>query len=235
MPGLGQASLRASNFSAANWRKGRVRRSAKGPLFDATECDAQHKNAASQTAKPPAPPRLAALPSSPIGAVFLDGSRRAVEPGGEVMRQTSPLSLLLKEGRSSPTREELRPRSGAQAGNLLITRLIGCRDSAIMRCGPPTRTGRIMAKRKKASKAQKRGKLPRRKSAARGKAHKAARAKTVARAKPKRTPVKKAARKVNNQPVALVVETVAAEVIEQPAPAVISVTEVEETEVRKAS
>ena len=104
-----------------------------------------------------------------------------------------------------------------------------------MRCGPPTRTGRIMAKRKKASKAQKRGKLARRKSAARGKAHKAARAKTVARAKPKRTPVKKAARKMNNQPVALVVETVAAEVIEQPAPAVISVTEVEETEVRKAS
>jgi hypothetical protein len=47
--------------------------------------------------------------------------------------------------------------------------------------------------------------------------------------------VKKAARKVK-QPVApVLVETVAAEVIEQPAPGVIAVTEVEETEVRKAS
>jgi hypothetical protein len=122
--------------------------------------------------------------------------------------------------------------------DLLITRLIGCRDSAIMRCGPPTRTGRIMAKRKKGSKAQSRAKLRRANSAKRGKAHKAARAKTVAKAKPKRAPVKKAARKVK-QPVApvveAVVETVAVEVIEQPAPGVITVTEVEETEVRKAS
>jgi hypothetical protein len=45
--------------------------------------------------------------------------------------------------------------------------------------------------------------------------------------------VKKAARKVK-LPVAPVVETVAVDVIEQPAP-VIAVTEVEETEVRKAS
>ena len=50
----------------------------------------------------------------------------------------------------------------------------------------------------------------------------------VAKAKPKRTPVKKAARKVN-PPVAPAVETVAAEVVEQPAPDVITVTEVEET------
>jgi len=42
--------------------------------------------------------------------------------------------------------------------------------------------------------------------------------------------VKKAAR-----PVAPVVGTVAVEVIEQPAPGVITVTEVEETEVRQAS
>jgi hypothetical protein len=49
--------------------------------------------------------------------------------------------------------------------------------------------------------------------------------KTVAKAKPKRAPVKKVVRK---QPVAPVVETVAVEVIEQPAPGVISVTEVEE-------
>ena len=50
----------------------------------------------------------------------------------------------------------------------------------------------------------------------------------AARTKPKRAPVKKAAR-----PVAPAVETV--EVIEQPAPSVITVTEVEETEVRQAS
>jgi hypothetical protein len=63
---------------------------------------------------------------------------------------------------------------------------------------------------------------------ARGKATK----RTVARAKPKRAPVKKAARKVK-QPVAPAVETVAVEVIEQPAPGVITVSEVEETEVRE--
>jgi len=57
---------------------------------------------------------------------------------------------------------------------------------------------------------------------------------TVAKAKPKRTPVKKVELKVK-PPVAPVVETVAAEVIEQPAPGLITVTEVEETEVRKAS
>jgi hypothetical protein len=51
---------------------------------------------------------------------------------------------------------------------------------------------------------------------------------TVAKAKPKVAPVKKVARKVK-QPVALAVETVAVEVIEQPAPGVITVTEVERT------
>ena len=87
-----------------------------------------------------------------------------------------------------------------------------------------------MAKRKKQSKA------PKRKAAtARGKTRKvtkSARAKatkpTVARAKTKRAPVKKAVRKVK-RPVAPAVETVAVEVIEQPAPGVITVTEVEET------
>jgi hypothetical protein len=83
--------------------------------------------------------------------------------------------------------------------------------------------GTVMAKRKKGSKVQKRGKLPKGKSATRGKARKAVRAK----AKPKRAPVKKAARKVK-QPLALVVETIAVDVIEQPAPGVITVTEVEE-------
>jgi hypothetical protein len=93
-----------------------------------------------------------------------------------------------------------------------------------------TRTGvSIVAKRKKASKVQKRAKLPRGTSAKLRKARKAAPAKrTVAKAKPKRSPVKKAARKVK-QPVTPVVETVAVEVIEQPAPGVITVTEVEET------
>ena len=92
-----------------------------------------------------------------------------------------------------------------------------------------------MAKRKKASKVQKRAKL--RSSAKRGKARRVANAakatkRTVASAKPKPTPVKKAARKVK-RPVTPIVETVAAEVIEQPAPGVITVTEIEET--RKAS
>jgi hypothetical protein len=93
----------------------------------------------------------------------------------------------------------------------------------------------IVAKRKKASKVQKRAKLRRGTSAKLRKARKAAPAKrTVATAKPKRSPVKKAARKVK-QPVAPVVETAVVEVIEQPAPGVIAVSEVEETEVRKAS
>ena len=95
-----------------------------------------------------------------------------------------------------------------------------------------------MAKRKKGSKVQSRAKLRRANQANRSKARKVAksatRKRTVAGAKPKRAPVKKAARKVK-QPVAPVIETVAVEVIEQPAPGVIAVTEVEETEVRKAS
>jgi hypothetical protein len=53
---------------------------------------------------------------------------------------------------------------------------------------------------------------------------------TVAKAKPKRAPMKKAA-----PPVAPAVETVAVEVIEQPPPDAITVTEVEETEARQAS
>ena len=116
---------------------------------------------------------------------------------------------------------------------LLITRLMGCWDSAIEhQCnrGPPIRTGRIMAKRKKQSKVKKRTA-----ATARGKARKPSKAakatkRTVAKAKPKPAPVKKAAPKVK-QPVAPVVETVAAEVIEQPAP--VTVSEVEE--IRKAS
>jgi hypothetical protein len=85
-----------------------------------------------------------------------------------------------------------------------------------------------MAKRKKGSRAESRAKG--RNSAKRGKPRKVAKsAKATKRtAKPKRAPVKKAARK-GKQPVAPVVETVPAEMIEQP----VAVTQVEET--RKAS
>jgi hypothetical protein len=98
---------------------------------------------------------------------------------------------------------------------------------------PNQNGGGIMAKRKKQSKVQKRAKLRRGNSAKRGKPRKVAKSAAAKRAKPKRAPVKKAARV--RQPVAPVVETVAAEVIEQPAPGVITITEVEETEARKAS
>ena len=84
-----------------------------------------------------------------------------------------------------------------------------------------------MAKRKKPSKVQKRGKLPRQNK--RGKPRKVPKAakRTVATAKRKPAPAKKAVQKVK-QPVAAVVETAALEVIEQPAPGAIDVTEVEE-------
>ena len=89
-----------------------------------------------------------------------------------------------------------------------------------------------MAKRKKqSSKVQKkkgaaaRPKAKKLSKPARGKAKR-----TVARAKPKHEPMKKAARTV-----APTVENVAVEVIEQLAPGVITVTEVEEAEVRQAS
>jgi hypothetical protein len=73
-----------------------------------------------------------------------------------------------------------------------------------------------MAKRKKGSKVQSRAKAN---SAKRGKARKVAKTakRAVAKAKPKPAPVKKVARKVK-QPVAPVVEAVAVEVVEQPAP-----------------
>ena len=90
-----------------------------------------------------------------------------------------------------------------------------------------------MAKRKKqSSKVQRKGAKARPKAKKLSKATrgKAAAKRAVARAKPKRTPMKKAALLV-----APAVETVAVEVIEQPAPGVITVTEVEETELRQAS
>ena len=89
-----------------------------------------------------------------------------------------------------------------------------------------------MIKRKKGSKVHGRAKLRKANSAKRSKARKVVKAakQAVAKAKPKPSPVKKVARKVK-KPVAPVVETVAPEVIEQP----VAVTEVEETEARKAS
>ena len=93
-----------------------------------------------------------------------------------------------------------------------------------------------MAKLKKRSKVQQRNQVT-----ARGKARKATKSsrekaskRTVARAKPKRMGVKKAARKKvqrMKQPGAPAVETVVVDVIEKPAPDVITITEFEETEV----
>ena len=77
----------------------------------------------------------------------------------------------------------------------------------------------IMAKTKKKSKVQKRGKLLRANSAKHSKTRKVTRAKTVAKAKTKRASAKRAVRKVK-QPAAPVVETVVVEVVEQPAPGV---------------
>ena len=96
-----------------------------------------------------------------------------------------------------------------------------------------------MAKRKKGAKVQKRGKLPRGNSATRGKASKVsksargkAKKRTIARAKPKRTAVKKAAQKKVQRMKHKIpaVETVIVDVIEEPVPGVITVTEFEETE-----
>ena len=91
-----------------------------------------------------------------------------------------------------------------------------------------------MAKRKKQSaKVQKRKRAkarPKAKKLSKVTRRKAAAKRAVVGAKPERAPVKKAAR-----PVAPAVETVTVEMIEQPAPDVITVTEVEESEVRQAS
>jgi hypothetical protein len=89
-----------------------------------------------------------------------------------------------------------------------------------------------MAKRKKGLKAQNRAKLRKANSSKHNKTRKVAKTakRTVAKAKPRRAQVKEAARKVK-QPVAPAVETVAVDVIEQP----VTVTEVDQTEMRKAS
>ena len=99
-----------------------------------------------------------------------------------------------------------------------------------------------MAKRKKRAKVRpkKRAKPGRRHAAVRGKARKVsklARVKatkpTVAGAKPKRTATKKAVRKKEQRmkPPGPGVETVVVDVIEEPAPGVITVTEIEETQI----
>jgi len=97
-----------------------------------------------------------------------------------------------------------------------------------------------MAKRKKRGKLPKRAKRRRGNSATRPKARKVAKAarakptkRTVARAKPKAATAKKTAPKVVRRMKKPAVETIIVDLIEQPAPGVITVTEVEET--RKAS
>jgi hypothetical protein len=88
-----------------------------------------------------------------------------------------------------------------------------------------------MAKRKKTSKVQKRAKQRRGSPVQRAKARKRAQAKTVAKAKTKRKPVKKTAPRMKKP----VVETVIVDLIEQPSPGVITVTEFEETVQRDES
>jgi hypothetical protein len=100
-----------------------------------------------------------------------------------------------------------------------------------------------MAKGKKRAKVQsnKRAKLRRGSSAARGKTHKASKQRargtkrTIARAKPKRADAKKAARKKEQRmkPPSHAIETVVVDVVEEPVPGVITVTEFEETQVTR--
>jgi hypothetical protein len=100
-----------------------------------------------------------------------------------------------------------------------------------------------MAKRKKRAKVQpkKRVKFRRGSSAARSKTRKGSKQRatgtkrTIARAKPKRAGAKKAARKKEqrmNLP-SPAVETVVVDVVEEPTPGVITVTEFEETQVTR--
>src|SRR5215472_14237977 len=119
--------------------------------------------------------------------------------------------------RGTPT---LTEQDSARAGALKLrtvdnsfARLPGLGESMCVAGREPDQ-GAIMAKRKKHSKAPKRKVAP-----ARSKAHKVAKTakRAVAKAKPKPAPVKKVVARVK-QPIAPVVETVAAEVIEQPAP-----------------
>ena len=88
-----------------------------------------------------------------------------------------------------------------------------------------------MAKRKKGSKVQTRAKARRGNSTKRGKARmvakSATRKRTAVKAKPKRAPLKKkTARKVKQRPITPVVETAVVDLIEQPAPGVITVTQI---------
>ncbi len=100
-----------------------------------------------------------------------------------------------------------------------------------------------MAKRKKRAKVQptKRAKVRSGSSAARGKTRKASKQRaggirrTIARAKAKRAVANKAARKKEQRmkPQIPPIETVVVDVVEEPAPGVITVTEFEETQVTR--
>jgi hypothetical protein len=80
------------------------------PLFRSGVCPPK-------TAKPPAPPRLAALPSSPNTCRFLGQHPLGCRTSSEVMRQTSPSSSPLRSkdaGRLSPTGEHSVCAQGLQ-------------------------------------------------------------------------------------------------------------------------
>src|SRR5215472_9898393 len=142
--------------------------------------------------------------------------------GASVFRRRQPFRYRGMKGRDMKGRElalggdrlgQVQRRGGAHPQhNLLITRLFGCRELAVLRqCAGeslPRTEGRIMAKRKKQSKVQSRAKLRRANSAKRSKARKVAKTakRLVVKAKPKPAPVKKAARKVK-PPAAPAIET----------------------------
>lgn len=98
-----------------------------------------------------------------------------------------------------------------------------------------------MAKRKKRGTARKgkstvRGKPRKASKSRRGKSARRIAAKAMATPKPKRSGVKKAARKKvrsTKSPITPVVETVITDVVEEPVPGVITITEFEETNVRE--
>ena len=143
-------------------------------------------------------------------------------------------AFLRKKVTAVWTNRAALPLPVADRDHLLITLSLGCRDSEqVVFCDPGANQGSTMAKRKKQSaKVQKRKGAkarPKAKKLSKATRGKAAAKRAVARAKPKRAPMKKAALPVAPS------ETVAVEVIEQPAPGVITVTEVEETELRQAS
>ena len=171
----------------------------------------------SKAASAPTPDGFAFVPYVPFSWTAVVGlSKRPVKQRAAGVHLVRALGRAVRRRKNSacPGALKLRPVDNSRL-------IAGCNlDRCIV---AQHQGGAIMAKRKKGSKVQKRGKLRRVNSAKRGKASKAGKsAKATKRtAKPKPAPVKKTARKVK-QPVAPAVETVA---VEKPAPDVITVTE----------